>query len=220
MDELSERAPEEAGVRDKGRLGEWILHHDDRWLFVVLYTGLALTLSAFVSLFWLVAVVAVHGAMEWYRQRARSREHVFARVLWEVKLDLVLVLFALMVSVYMDFIVGLAGLGQAARAGARLGSRLAGWQRALRGALLSVDDAAQLGKALLMWGKKAKSAAGGEDPPEGGWRGRWSVGDRVTFVLGGVCVLLVVAAPWICSRPMGEVVGSLLRELHPWPLGR
>ncbi len=144
---------EGSSAEPKGHVRSWILNHDETWTFTVFYIGLALVLSMFISLFWLAAVVAIHAAMEWYRQRAESRSRVMSRVFWEIKLDVALILFAMVVSVYMDFFLGIAGLGQAARlgarAGARMGTRMAGWQRALRGALLSMDDAAQVVKALL-----------------------------------------------------------------------
>ncbi len=41
-------------------LYDWIVNHDDRKSFVILYILLAVLLSAFVSLFWLCFVVGVH----------------------------------------------------------------------------------------------------------------------------------------------------------------
>lgn len=196
-----------------GRFKAWILEHDDRWTFVVLYTGLAVALSLLVGLFWLLVVVGIHAGMEWYRQRTQSPRGVAGRTLWAVKLDVALILFALAVSVYMDLIIGLAGLGQAARVGARVGSRLAGWQRALRGLLLTADDAAQLGRALVR-GTGRQAASGRERSEE---TGGWSFGDWIALILGAVCLLALLAAPLVLSKSAGEVAANLLRELHPWP---
>lgn len=90
---------------------EWIVNHDDSWVFIVLYIGLAVTLSIAISLFWLVAVVAAHAALEWYVhwREHPSIVHTAARVAWEIKLDMSLVLFALALGVYKEFVMGIAG---------------------------------------------------------------------------------------------------------------
>mgnify|MGYP005845606461 CR=1 FL=1 len=50
------------------RLHAWVVHHDDKWLFVIFYVSLAVILSIWISLFWLLAVVAVHFGFELMRQ--------------------------------------------------------------------------------------------------------------------------------------------------------
>ncbi|MCQ1058888.1 hypothetical protein LRP52_16625 [Photobacterium sp. ZSDE20] len=72
----------------------------------------------------------------------------FGAVLWHLKLDIVLIIFALWLSVYMDAIFGLVGLNAAARAGAQVGSRFAIFEKIIRGFFLTVDDAAQVLKVL------------------------------------------------------------------------
>lgn len=125
----------------------WIIDHDDSWLFIIAYIGLAVVLSIWISLFWLVAVVAVHLAFEVVRQKATHEQWttIISQALWELKLDIALVLFALVVSLYMEVVLGVVGLQGVARAGAatqaglRGGARFAAWQRIIRGVLLSVD---------------------------------------------------------------------------------
>ncbi|MCG6118758.1 MAG: hypothetical protein MEQ07_11300 [Aquimonas sp.] len=69
--------------------------HDDRWLFTLAYVGLTVVLSLLISLFWLVAVVAAHAALEWYalKHRGFPRQRL-GRTLWHLKLDVSLILFA------------------------------------------------------------------------------------------------------------------------------
>jgi hypothetical protein len=134
----------------------WILQHDDRWSFIALYVSLAVVLSLWISLFWLVALVAVHLAFELVRQGAAGATGTerLGLALWEVKLDIALVLFALALSLYMEVVLGVLGLQAAARAGSaanasiRTGSRALAWERGLRGILLSADDAAQVGRVV------------------------------------------------------------------------
>jgi hypothetical protein len=153
----------------------WIIEHDDRWLFVVSYIGLSVVLSIWISLFWLVAVVGIHFCLEYYRQLQffNDKISILAEVFWELKLDFALILFALALALYMDVILGVVGIGSAARLGllSRMGARLglrtgvralprfAGWQRALRGFLLSMDDVAQVLRAVGRRGRSARTAA-------------------------------------------------------------
>jgi len=138
------------------RVAEWIETHDESKLFVALYLGSSLVLSIAVSLFWLVFAVAVHLWLEWYKQSRifpSSYVSITIRTLWEVYLDIGLVFFALLLTIYMDVIFGVAGIMAAARVSAqgiaRSGARFAGWQRALRGILLSLDDAVQVGRSII-----------------------------------------------------------------------
>jgi hypothetical protein len=123
-----------------GAVRAWILQHDESWLFTISYVGLAVVLSIWISLFWLVAVVGVHFILEWIRQShfaERSRD-VLRRSLWELKLDGALILFAFALTAYLEVILGMAGLAGASRMGLQAGARFAGWSRVLRGVLLSL----------------------------------------------------------------------------------
>jgi hypothetical protein len=143
----------------------WIIQHDDKWLFVILYVGLAVVLSIWISLFWLVFVVGIHFAFEFIRQMHQQQKlaRAITEMLWEVKLDLALVIFALALSLYMEMVIEVVSVGLAARlaalsrtsrvasllqGGLRGGVRFAGWQQAFRGLLLSVDDLAQVARAF------------------------------------------------------------------------
>jgi hypothetical protein len=217
-----------------GPIRRFIIEHDDKWLFTVLYISAAVILSIWISLFWLLVVVGVHFAFELVRSRHRGRAWGSALSLatWEIKLDIALVFFALALGVYMDLLLGVAGLQGAARVGAnagraiRGGTRFAVWERLLRGILLSVDDAAQVGRAAMR--ARRKNDEPGEDDGEiaaehldderpSPWRSRWSLGDRLTIGFGLACALALPLAPWLTDHDTAGVVSILGDELHPWP---
>jgi hypothetical protein len=229
----------------------WIIDHDEKRLFVVLYIGLALVLSIWISLFWLAAVVAVHFIFELVRQASLERRGpvMLAEVLWELKLDIALVLFALALSLYMEIVLGAVSVGLAGRlailarggrlaklvqAGAKAGSRFAGWQRALRGVLLSLDDAAQVLRALARGRGGAAAAAvssgtGAAGEPVdvaadsipaghwGSWGGSWSRGDVFATALLLVCLGLIIAAPYITEHTWMSTLTTIGDELRPFP---
>jgi hypothetical protein len=149
----------------------WVAEHDERWTFVLLYIGLAVLLSVFVSLFWLLVVAAAHFLLECMRQsqRLNGARDVLAGALWEVKLDVGLVLMALILALYVDVVFGLLGLHSAARAGAvarvglRVGSRAAAWERNVRTALIVVDDALRLGQGAAMVRRRKQGGVAGID---------------------------------------------------------
>ncbi len=205
------------------RLHRWVIDHDDSWLFFVPYIVLAVVLSAVISLFWLVLIVGVHFGLELLRQHAvkPGLGGVVSRSLWEIKLDVALVLFALALTLYLEVTFGVLGLGHAARFGAMTGSRLALLQRALRGILLSLDDAAQAARVFLRrkFGKAEPAAAEAPHQQEAarGWTGAWTVADKVALGFGAVCLALVLAAPVLTHYTVAGAVAALIAEFHPFP---
>jgi hypothetical protein len=208
----------------------WIIEHDDSWLFIIAYIGLAVVLSIWISLFWLVAVVAVHLAFEVVRQKATHEQWttIISQALWELKLDIALVLFALVVSLYMEVVLGVVGLQGVARAGAatqaglRGGARFAAWQRIIRGVLLSVDDAAQVARVVVGKGNgaadEAEETAVIPASPWGSWIGPWGRGDWIAVGMGVVCLLLLVLSPYLTDHTFHSAFVTLAAELHPYPL--
>lgn len=190
------------------RLGQWVLKHDDSWVFVALYVGLAVVLSLWISLFWLVAVVAVHAALEAFVLTRRGvRTGMAGHILWHLKLDLALIAFALALGVYLDTLFGLVGLGAVAKAGARMLS----WQQAIRGILLTVDDAAQIARAVTAGMRRQAEPDNAEDGPG------WSRGDLLSVGLGTASVLAILAAPALTNLTASDVAAILAADLHPWP---
>lgn len=209
----------------------WVLRHDDSRAFTYTYIALAVVLSIAVSLFWLVALLAVHVVLDWMRESADEprKGRVLLEVLWCLKLDVALVLFAFALSLYMEAGLGVLGLSAGSRAasaaatGARAGAKVAAWQRVLRGALLSLDDAAQVGRAVLA-GKRPKPAAlpPAEEPDArslrfGSWSGRWGKGDWAAVAIGALCGVLVLAAPAALGQSLDAVAATLAAELRPLP---
>jgi len=213
-----------------GRIHAWILAHDDSKLFIILYIGLAVVLSIAIGLFWLVAVVAVHFGFEVIRQKSRHSSWltVFSEALWELKLDIALVLFAFVISLYMDIVLGMAGIGGAARLGAaaaRSGARFAAWQRIIRGVLLTVDDAAQVVRVVSVAKKNNGVPQDDEEEPvETGsvqrfssWTRAWGRGDWIAIVLGVVFIALLALTPFLTEHTYPVALSILGEELHPFP---
>jgi hypothetical protein len=217
------------------RLRTWIQTHDESWLFIVSYIGLAVVLSIWISLFWLVAVVAAHFVLELLRQRHLRGGRLLPAVesLWELKLDVALVLFALVLSLYMDVVLGLVGLQAAARMGgaARVATRFAGWERTLRGIVLSADDAVQVARVVsLRRGGGVQEvevevgagglAVAGPGRPAGSW-GRWvepwGRGDWIAMGVGGTCLLLLVLSPLLTDHTPATALLRLRDELRMFP---
>lgn len=214
-----------SNAKQPGGIRNWIINHDDSWLFIIGYIGLAVVLSIWISLFWLVAVVAVHFLFEIVRQHTihDSWTTIFSESLWELKLDIALVLFALVVSLYMDVVLGVAGLQGAARAGASAaqgGARFAAWQRIIRGVLLSVDDAAQVARVAVGKGNVDEKEAETAVAPTslwGSWAGQWGKGDWIAMGMGVICLLLIAIAPYLTDHSFHSAFFTLVAELHPYP---
>lgn len=238
--------PAEAAARPP-TLREWVRTHDESWIFVTLYLGMAVGLSVFVSLFWLVVVAGLHFGLELVRQRdyREGGRSVFLHALWEVKLDVGLVLLALMLVLYIEVVLGILGVQSAARAaavtraGARIGTRAAAWERTLRTVLLTFDEMIRIGHAGILMSRrrqkgKASPAAEGDTAPPGvsappdpgtlrfgplpdAWSLRWKTSDRIGMALVVVGFLLIVAAPLLTPHDWGTAAEALVEELRPFP---
>ncbi|TVR47408.1 MAG: hypothetical protein EA402_01320 [Planctomycetota bacterium] len=200
--------------RPRNAFIDWASRHDDSWLFVVSYLGLAIVLSVFLSLFWLLVLVAIHGWLEWLRHSQSSPDAGFANRLactsWAVKLDLALVLLALALSVYMEVIMGAVGLGQAARLGTHSAARFAAWTRLVRGLVLTIDEGAQVLRVGLTKGKESHAQL--SQP----WK-HWGWEDHLGIWLSAACIASVLIAPLVTSMHMGDVLHILGSEMIPFP---
>jgi hypothetical protein len=111
--------------------------------------------------------------------------------------------------------------------GTRIASRLPAWQRGVRSALLTLDDAAQVTRAAASslkrrhsHGAAAPAAPAPSEPAThvgDGHTGRWGIGDWISLGLAVGCLVLIVGAPWWTGRTPDEVIATLLQELHPFP---
>lgn len=201
------------------KVKKWIVNHDDSNLFLFLYISLAVILSIAISLFWLVVVVLIHFIFECIKQHELKKgfKGILIRSSWELLLDFGLIFFALVIALYMDIILGAAGIGAGARAGAqtlsKAGARFAGWQRAIRGILLSLDDVAQLTK----FNKKEDTVAKAEITKYGGWTSEWGKGDKITISFTILSSILILISPLITDYSINEVLVVILDDLKPLP---
>lgn len=229
-----------------GTIRAWVVGHEESWVFVVLYVGLAVILSAFISLFWLVLLVALHFWMEWVTHAAHhdSVGRIWSESLWAIKLDVGLVLFAFALTLYLPLVFGVLGLGAASRVAAT-GTRFLVIQRSVRAALLSVDDAVIVARGIVRKKQPRLEAAslGATDWPsaEGArheadasvarssathhehasgivssWRGRWGFSGWASVSFTAVSLALLLLAPLLTDHTSLGVLQEIAAELRPW----
>lgn len=195
----------------------YILEHDRRWSFIITYISLAVVLAILLNLFYLTLVVGLHGLFEWikYGQHVQDRVTRAFYVLWELKLDIGLIFFGLALDLYLELILGMVGISSAARGAAMTGSRFIGFEHALRGILLSVDD-------LALAGRMALGRTPDEEPIEpvkgnllGPWAWNYSLGDRLSIGFGITCILCIILAPHVTEHNVASALASLAAEMHP-----
>lgn len=200
--------------------GGWIVEHDERRSFVLPYLLLSVAFSLFVSLFWLLVLVGIHLGLELARARRLGLGPVLPRALWEIKLDLGLLLLAITMAIYMDVAFGILGLGASARAGAAaatVGGRANLIRRAVRAFFLVLDDLVRiLGVVVAARGVRESQRPATPDttPP---WRGGWGWGDRIALALLTAVGLLLAFSPWLSGHAAGEILGIVASELRPFP---
>jgi len=209
-------------------LKDWIKDHDDRWSFVLLYVGGAILLSVFLNLFWVVMLMAGNFCLKVYRNFLVAKPQPFLTSLWQVKLDIGLIFFALAIGLYADHIFAALGLSQAARAGQavrglQMATRFGVIERGLKVFFMTIDDQARLVNAIVKARSKKKSRV---DIPEEAipepeahlpsypWK-RWGKGDIFSVTFGLTCVGLIAAAPWILDMPPMEIGHLILWQLKP-----
>lgn len=203
----------------------WVRDHDDRLSFVILYIGGAIALSIWLNLFWVIVLMLVHFVLEIVRGRLLGARRPLAHALWEVKLDIALVLFALVVALYSDHVLGLLGLGQAARAGQatrglQAAARFGVIERTLRIVVLTSDDVLRLVQAAFRLRSRSSAAASlapaaaqAAAPPPA--RASIGAGDVASLAFGALCLLLLVLAPRITDAEPDAVISHLLHEISP-----
>ncbi len=130
--------PSTESSRPIGPLHHWMVHHDDSRLFLVGFVVLSIVLTLWISLSWLFVMVGLHFVLECVKKHydgAGRPLRIMAWVVWDIKLDLLLVVIALVLALYTSVTLGVAGIGGATRLsvfGFRLG-RLTRLSQSLRG---------------------------------------------------------------------------------------
>jgi len=211
----------------------WIRDHDEKWSFILFYVGAAILLSVFANLFWVVMLMLGHYAVEIWRHYVIEVRNPLLQALWHVKLDIALVLFALVIALYADMVMAALGIGQAARAGqavrgAQMLTRFAIIERGIRIFFLTIDDMARIG--IIIWrkfvkknGKTAADMAVAQQQLKAEEEkihpelkdGKLTKGDIFSLSFGSVCLALILAAPWITGAGIHATLITLLRELSP-----
>lgn len=201
----------------------WVRDHDDRLSFVILYIGGAIILSVWLNLFWVVMLMLGHLGLEIFRGHLLKAERPLMHALWEVKLDVGLLLFALVVAIYSEHVLAVLGLGQAARAGQaarglQVVAKFGIVERALRILVLTMDDVARLVQAVI----KFRNKNGQPTPPEpradavaqsDGGSPSW--GDVCSLGFALACLLLILLTPSLTGASAADVGAHLLQELSP-----
>lgn len=206
----------------KNRLIDWLKHHDERWSFILLYAGGAVVLSIYMSLFWVAMLMLVHLFLELMRHVSVRAPLPVLHSLWHVKLDIGLVLFALVVALYADTVMALLGLGQAARAtqavrGVQMATRFGIIERSMRVVLLTLDDIGLLLRGALKGaGRRAVVPVAADPAVEAAhpWQ-NFSLGDRLSLGFGIACAVLIVLAPALTGAGVVGVAETLLGEMTP-----
>lgn len=240
---MSEKALEEnVELSSLGPVRTWIVNHDRSWAFALLYVGLAVVLSIFVSLFWLIAIVALHLLLEVLKKHYLGYRgwHRLAWTLWDVKFDLALACLALALAAYSGATLGIAGAQSAGRAGVVAG-RMSWLSRglkvvrkplfdlwfAVRIAIIRRVDMARAARAGALLGASAMAAADSHTaepalarPPDHlPWQMPWTRGDRFALAMIAINLAAVLIAPWITSQTYPGLLEAFATKLHPWPSG-
>lgn len=209
------------------KLKNWLIEHDNKILFVSLYAGLSLVLTLLLGLFWLFLIVFIHLVFEIisHSYKKSNWRYIALHSIWETKLDFGLVLLALFICVYLDEILGMAGLGAVARTGTQFASRgvrFLSYQRIIRAIILSLDEMAIAVKAIFSRQKLVNKSKkdrlkkiSEQNPPEHlseiekaafiipdsevknhtPWKSKWGFGDYFGVSLFAVCLVLIILAP-------------------------
>lgn len=207
------------------KIVEWVVDHDDRMSFTILYVGLAVCLSIFMSLFWVASLMLCHLGLEVFRHRVLGHDYPLLQALWDVKLDISLVLFALVIALYSDMIFGFLGLAQATRAvaGVKLLTRVTILERAIKVFFLTVDDLSRITHVVIKSIRNRKAVQVNLDDlhlldheehlPDG----KITFGDLFALGFGVVCIGLIIASSFILPDGLVDTVGIILDNLSPFP---
>lgn len=208
-------------------LRNWVREHDDRWSFVILYVGGAVALSLFTNLFWVMMLMAGNFILKIYRNYLVDKPLPVLTSLWQVKLDISLIFFAIVIGLYAEHVFAALGLSQAARAGQavrgiQMATRFGIIERGLKVFLMTIDDQARLVNAVVKARRKKQDV---EVPveaipepeasePSYPWR-KWGKGDVFTFAFGGVCITLILLSPWITGVSAEQAMDTILQQIAP-----
>lgn len=209
------------------KIYQWVVDHDDRISFIFVYVGGAILLSVFMNLFWVACLMLLHLSLEVWRHIVLGHRYPLGQALWCVKLDISLVLFALVVALYSDMIFGLLGIGQAARAaravaGMEMLTRITIIERGVKVLFLTIDDISRVTHMLIKSFRKKKPVILDQelhlDEHEDHLvEGAMTKGDIFALSFGVFCIALIFASAFILPEGIVDTVRIILHELSPFP---
>ena len=165
-------------------------------------------MSVYISIFWLIPIALSHLFLEMIIGGGVLKNRFISSLL-HIKLDIVLIIFALWLSVYFESIFGLLGLSATTRAVTQGGTRFIIWQKATRGFLMSVDDVAQLTRGVLKARKNSTKQDENDDS-------KFSIIDYLIIFIGILLFLSILFAPYIIDMSYTELLDILKNELKPY----
>lgn len=222
----------------KQKVYQWIKEHDNQKVFIIGYIGLALLLSTFISLFWLIFVVLIHGIFEYikYKSMGNSLRVTFLNVCWELKMDFALILFAFVIHLYIGFILGIAGLSGLAKTSTattkivadcakttQAATKFMVIKRSLRAGLLMLDEAVFAIRGFLFNRKRKINRSINDSPnPELAQNATEKEAyplhklkyssltpiDKIALILGLASLTLIILTPVITEHDTYKVVIS------------
>lgn len=218
----------------KNKIIVWIRDHDERWSFIAIYILGAIGLSVFMNLFWVMMLAMAHLTLKTVRNMIVGQPAPLLSALWQIKLDIALILFAICIAVYSHHLFAALGLGQAAR-GAAIATRFGIIERGLKVFLMTIDDQARLVGAAIKLTRRRRAAgkndadalpelpdvvaASGIDPEPYTHVLPWTKmgkGDYFALGFGVVCLGLLAFSPIILSIDPGHALHTVLHEISPF----
>lgn len=207
------------------KVHKWIIDHDDQLSFVLLYVGGAVLLSVFMNLFWVAMLMLAHLILEIWRHVVMQSRLPVLQALWCVKLDISILVFALVISLYSEHIFAMLGLGQAARAGetvsrgARVLTRFSIIERGLKVFFMTVDDMGRVVHMLIrrISMKRAMKAVKKdvEEEHEGGMDDGITKGDIFSLCFGVFCIIMILVSPYTVTGSYRATFERIIQELQP-----
>ena len=209
----------------RSALHNWIKDHDDRWSFIILYVGGSVILSVFLNLFWVILLMGTNLGLKIVRNLLIDLPMPFFHALWQIKLDLALILLSLLFTLYADQIFATLGLAQVAR-GAQMATRAGAIQRGIRILMMTMDDMTRIAriliKSLFSRGEKSLAATGheledafmedaGEVAP---WRNP-AKGDIFSLGFAGFCILMIALSPVLTHKSVLDIGAQLALAVSP-----
>lgn len=216
----------------KNNIVTWVRDHDERWSFIAVYILGAIALSVFMNLFWVMMLAACHALLKTTRNVIVGQPSPLLSALWQIKLDIALLLFAIVIAVYSQHLFAALGLGQAAR-GAAIATRFGIIERGLKVFLMTIDDQARLVGAAIRLARRRTNkekedgvipdmavvvAESGIDPEPYTHVLPWTSigkGDYFAIIFGILCVTLLATAPALIDITAAETWQTILREISP-----